>query len=157
MASSENKQSSKDWKKEAFNDFLYSMDRLLGEKPIKGLLQSMDDFFATASKEKSFPVELSETENEYLVSAKLPGISREQIELEFFSQTLVISISHQELEMEENQSKGIFKKHSATRRLSHSVAFAKPVMGENIKANHRDGLLEIKIPKVRGKRIQIIE
>ncbi|RFU68455.1 Hsp20/alpha crystallin family protein [Peribacillus saganii] len=157
MATPENNHPSKNWKKDAFSDFIHSMDRLFGDKPIKGLLQSMDDFFATASMEKTFPVELTEKESAYVVIAKLPGISREQIELEFYSQTLFISISHHELEMVENESKGIFKKHSSTRRLSHSVGFAKPVMGEHIKANHRNGLLEIIVPKLKGKRIQIIE
>ena len=45
---------------EPFSHFINKMDRLFSERPPKGMLKSLDDFFGSA-KERSFPVDIQET------------------------------------------------------------------------------------------------
>jgi len=70
-----NERNKKD-KNEPFGDLMKSMNQLFHEKPVRGFLQTMDDFFKNpfASSASSFQVRVSETEEEHVISAELPGV-----------------------------------------------------------------------------------
>ncbi len=80
------------------------MDRLFTESPNQGLLQSMDDFFTQAKPFGGFPVDFTENSKEYIINAQLPGVKKEQIELEILPQYVTITV-HQQEKVEKEDAK----------------------------------------------------
>lgn len=156
MSDEENKKNSKRSQNEVFNEFKTTMDRIFAEKPLKGILQSMDDFF-TASQERSFPVEIIESKTDYLIKAILPGVKREHIDIEMLAQGVIISVKNQEAFIETNDTQRMTRKKHTSIARSRTVSLSKPIDERKATASHRDGVLQIKIPKLKGTRISINE
>ncbi|MDQ0218944.1 Hsp20/alpha crystallin family protein [Peribacillus cavernae] len=154
MSDSENNKNLKPSTKEVFDELMTTVDRLFAEKPYKGLLQSMDDFFGT-SNDRSFPVEIIENETDYRIKAMIPGIKRQDIDIEMLDQGVIINVKNQETVQETNENKGLFKRKSTLKNKSRTIRLSKPIDGKKASASHRDGVLEIKVPKLKGKRIAI--
>ena len=143
--------------KEPFADFISNMDQLFSGKAYGGVLQTMDQFFQSSSaKNQRFPVEVSEQKNAYMVRARLPGISKQQIHIEAHQQTLVINVQNKELVEQRDTNGNLIHSHSSSQIVSRNVNFTKPIDTSRIKAAHKDGLLEIIVPKKPGKEIKII-
>ncbi|WP_034758467.1 Hsp20/alpha crystallin family protein [Rossellomorea vietnamensis] len=147
---------SKDSNKGGFGDLMHSMNEFFHERPMKGMLQSIDEFFtSSANPFGSFPVELSEADDHYLVTAELPGVNREQIQLDVFPQYITISVTHKEIYSEENEKHQTIRRKQSMRKSSRTVSFPRTVNEKNVKAFYKDGLLSVKVNKESGKRIQI--
>ena len=153
MTSSEKNNNHK-YSKEPFTHFIHKMDRLFSERPVKGMLQSLDDFFGSA-KERSFPVDLHETKSEYILTASWPGIARNQISIDLLTQAVTISANHVDSLATQHKTQGMFQKDQSASRLSRTISFPKPINERKVTARHRDGILTLHLPKVKGNRIEI--
>ena len=138
-----------------FSDFITNMNHLFGSKTHNGLLQSIDDFFLHSHQNRSFPIEMEEKENMYIVRAKLAGISKQQIQIEAYKQTLVITVENQETFKKEDTNKKTYEYRQSKQTVQRSVTFVKPIDEKAVTAGHNDGLLEIKVPKLKGTAIKI--
>jgi len=92
----------------------------------------------------SFKTDVKENENEYIVQAELPGVEKEDINLELDDNYLTISVNNKEEHTE--------KKENYIRRERRTGSFQRAFYMENvkedeIKAKYNDGILEIKLPK----------
>ncbi len=92
----------------------------------------------------SFKTDVKENENEYIVQAELPGVKKEDINLELDDNYLTISVNNKEEHTE--------KKENYIRRERRTGSFQRAFYMENvkedeIKAKYNDGILEIKLPK----------
>ncbi|HAQ08606.1 MAG TPA: heat-shock protein Hsp20 [Bacillus bacterium] len=144
-------------RQEALEQWLKSMNRLMHEKPVKGILQSIDDFFSHPFPHQSLNVDLSETEKEYIVTVELPGIKKEQISLDVIDNSLTISVNKTESSLEVNDISKIHRQRTSQQRFSRTIPFSHPINEKKTRASYRDGLLEIKITKKQGKKIDIGE
>jgi HSP20 family protein len=142
-------------KPETFKDFLRSMNDFFQEKPVKGLLQSMDEFFNTPFPGGGFHVEKRENGEEYLILAELPGIKREQIQLKAVNNYLIITVENNELTTKEDQTNHTFHRRVSQQRTSRTISFPHPINEKTIRASYRDGLLEIRLPQEKAKIINI--
>lgn len=142
-------------KPETFKDFLRSMNDFFQEKPVKGLLQSMDEFFNTPFPGGGFHVEKRDNGEEYIILAELPGIKREQIQLKAVNNYLTITVENKELATKEDQTNHTFHRRVSQQRSSRTISFPHPIHEKTIKASYRDGLLEIRLPQEKAKIIQI--
>lgn len=142
-------------KQEAFEQWFKSMNQLMQEKPVKGFLQTIDDFFRQPFPSSPFSVEIAETESEYTVSAELPGIKKEEITIDVIDNALTISINKTEKTMVQDDIKQTVKTTSAQQRSSRTIPFSKRINEKKIKAAYRDGLLVIIIAKKQGRKIDI--
>ncbi|AZU63111.1 Hsp20/alpha crystallin family protein [Neobacillus mesonae] len=139
-----------------FNDIRKAMNEFFNEKPIRGFLQSIDDFFKTPFPfEGGLYVDTVETENEYIVSAELPGVKREQIHLNITGNYLTISVENNELETAEDSQNHIYHRKFVRQQSSRTVSLPQAINEKMIKASYRDGLLQIRIPRQKGKIIEI--
>ncbi|WP_019241961.1 MULTISPECIES: Hsp20/alpha crystallin family protein [Bacillus] len=151
-----NKLPSKRNKNDPFFDFVTSMDHLFSGKPLGGFLQTMDGFFQNSGLNKSFPIEMTEEKHAYIIKAKLPGINKQQINIEAFKQSLQISVQHNE-SLNQHDSKGnTISSQKTSKTITRSITFVKPINDKGVQAEHRDGLLEITVPKIKGKEVKII-
>ncbi len=102
------------------------------------------------------PIDVYETEDRYVITAEVPGLAREQIEL---------AVQDNRLMIRGTRSAGIAE--SANRRyhqverghgsFERTFRFADPVEDERITADLRDGVLTITLPKIATppRRIQV--
>lgn len=101
-------------------------------------------------------VELFERENELVLRADLPGISRDEIEIEVENSMLTLSGERkQDVEIEAGKSYRSERTYGAFKR---SFKFAPTVDVSRISATHKDGVLEIVLPKMeqaKPKRVEI--
>ena len=112
-----------------------------------------DSFFNTSNEEEtsltafSPAVDITETEKEYLISAELPGIKKEDIKMNISDNILTIS-------GEKNQEKKTDKEnYHRTERVygTFQRSFRLPEISaqENISAEFKDGVLTVTIPKLK--------
>ncbi|MEH7108585.1 MULTISPECIES: Hsp20/alpha crystallin family protein [Bacillaceae] len=141
-----------------FGELVKSMNNFFSEKPIKGFLQSIDDLFKTPFPfEGGFVAETVESGNEYIVTAELPGVKREQIHLNITGNYLTISVENKELETAEDQNRQFYSRRFVQQRSSRTISLPQAINEKKIKASYRDGLLQIRIPREQGKIIEIDE
>ncbi|WP_077213761.1 Hsp20/alpha crystallin family protein [Bacillus dakarensis] len=138
---------------EPFGDLMRSMNEFFHAKPVKGLLQSIDEFFQLPFT--SFPVGVKESEAEHIITAELPGVKKEQIDLQVVDDSITISVKHHEMLTEEDENRQLIRSQQSMRKMSRTVYLGQPINDKKVKASYRDGLLEVRIPKRRGKKINI--
>lgn len=104
-----------------------------------------DDFFAPAMfNNKSFKVDVKEDDNQYLVEADLPGMKKENINLEYENNYLTISAKKEDV-LED-------KRDNYVRRERSYGEFKRSFYVDNVDeskvdASFTDGVLKISLPK----------
>lgn len=153
-----NDKNSKKPRTDSFGDLMKTMNEFFHEKPIKGFLQSIDEFFKSPFPPgANFHVDTLETGNEYIISAELPGVKREQIQLNISGNYLTISVENKELETAEDEHNQIYRRKYLQQKSSRTISFPHTINEKNVKASYRDGLLKVRIPQEKGKMIEIDE
>jgi HSP20 family protein len=153
---SPNNQNNKNNKPEPFGELMKSMNDFFNEKPIRGFLQTIDDFFKTPFPTVSaFSVETIEKGNEYLISAELPGVKKEQIRLNVVENYLTISVENNVLETEEDDHNQVYRRRFSRQQSSRTISLPQPINEKKIKASYRDGLLQVRVPREKGKSIPL--
>lgn len=108
-----------------------------------------DDFFAPMNfgfgNSKKFNADIRETQNEYLVSAELPGVKKEDINLEYKDNTLVISAKRNE---EINEEKDNYIRRERTYGQISRAFHVDNVDKSKISARFENGELQIILPKL---------
>jgi len=141
---------------EPFRELVKTMNDFFTDQPVRGFLQSIDDFFKTPFPVGSgFPVETVETGKEYIITAELPGVKREQIQLNITGNYVTISVENNELETEENDHTQVYRRKFIRQQSSRTVSLPHAINEKMVKASYRDGLLQIRIPQEKGKVIEI--
>ena len=144
-------------KLEPINEIFKSVQNFLQERPVKGVLQSIDEFFKQPFPHSSFNVHVSDTGENHTVTAELPGVNKEQISLNILGNSLTITVNRKDIYMEENDKNKVFRRSESFQRTSRTVPFPHPIDEKRVQAKYQDGLLTITIPKLHGKKIDIIE
>lgn len=147
-------------KTEPFNEIIKSMNGFFNEKPIRGFLQSIDEFFKAPFPNTgwgTFPVKTIETADGYLITAELPGTKREQIHLDILGNHLTITVENHETEIEKDDIGQSYRHKQSLQHSSRTIALPRPINEKKVKASYRDGLLQVHIPQEKGKSITIDE
>lgn len=100
-------------------------------------------------------VNISETNDEYLIEVAAPGMKRENFKVELDNNILTIS-SEVESRNEETDSKTNFTRREFNYQ-SFQRSFSLPenkVEGEKIKARYSDGILHISVPKKEEAKVK---
>ncbi|MDZ5473214.1 Hsp20/alpha crystallin family protein [Bacillus sp. 31A1R] len=143
---------------EPFGDLIRTMNDFFQEKPVKGILQSIDEFFKTPFPPiSSFPLDVVEMENEHIVTAELPGIKRENIHIDVLGNYLTISVKNGEIITEEDDINKTYRRKQTFQQMSRTVSLTHPINEKKVKASYQDGLLKVRIPKQKGKKIDILD
>ena len=101
-------------------------------------------------------VDVWETENELVLSFDLPGISEDKIAVELDDN--VLTVSGERERTQEASGDRFYRYERRFGTFSRSVTLPHGVNEEAIKANYRDGVLEVHVPKPeeqKPKRIQV--
>ena len=106
-----------------------------------------DDFFSPMemiSGMNQFSADVRETENEYLVSAELPGVNKEDIKLDYDNNNLIIRAKRQEAH--DDSRDNYIRKERSYGEISRSF-YIDNVNKEGIRAKFDNGELKIILPK----------
>ena len=143
-------------RRDHFRELMKPWDSFFHETPVKGFLQSIDGLFHKPFPlNSSFSVETSETDTEYEIHAELPGINKEQIGIDVLDRSIIITVQAHEFVTEEDDKLKTFKRQQTFQRLSRTIPFPFPINEKLVKASYNDGLLQITVPKQKGKPIYL--
>jgi HSP20 family protein len=98
-------------------------------------------------------VDVLETEDSYLLLAELPGVVREDIQLQVKERRLELSGRRLSL----GESRNFLRMERSYGPFRRSFDLALPVDTENIQASFESGVLKVAIPKQRAARVPITE
>lgn len=88
-------------------------------------------------------VDIEEQDDAYVVEAELPGVSRDDVNIEIVGNELMING-----ELKERERKGILRKQTRrVGRFAYRVALPEQVDGEKVEARLNDGVLTMRVPK----------
>ena len=94
-------------------------------------------------------VDVIDSGNEYIVKAELPGIKKENVEIEFGEHELVVS-GKSDVETEEKR-KNYLHRERAFSTFHRHIGFGESVDTEKVSASMSEGILEIKLPKLEPR------
>lgn len=110
----------------------------------------LDDVIPAASEKAEIyapPVDVYETESELVVKAELPGVKKEDIDVTIKENTLHIKAERKE--EKEEKTENVHRVERFYGRIERIVPLPAEVKAEEAKAEYKDGILELRIPKVK--------
>lgn len=135
----------------------------LGGEPFASFRKEMDDMLSRFGMEpENWPslehvpaLDLSETEATVEVKMDVPGIKPEDIEIQVRGNLLTISGKTQEEKEEKGREFHRIERHSGS--FSRSVTLPCDVVGAKAKAEYKNGVLTLTMPKTEPVHAQKIE
>lgn len=106
-------------------------------------------------------IDLTETENEYIVTCDLPGMDKEKIDVSVSGNYLTIS-GARDIKREETKEGGYCYQERRSGYFKRTILLPGPVDENNVKAEYDKGILAIRILKIKPveeakpKKVQII-
>lgn len=98
----------------------------------------------------SMPVEITEKENEYDIRAELPGVKKEDLDIDIDKNYLTIRAKKEEETCEDK--KAYKKSEFKYGEFSRSIYLPQDIDAEKIDATIEHGVLKIKIPKLEANK-----
>ena len=99
-------------------------------------------------------MDLVETDEHLVLRADLPGLNKDDVELEV--KDGVLTVSGERKAQHEEKSEGYYRVERAFGRFSRSLTIPDGVDAEAISADFNDGVLEVRIPKPAERKPQRI-
>jgi HSP20 family protein len=119
----------------------------LGNRMRRMLQQTFGDFTAAPADAVGWMpnVDLEEQENAYVVEAELPGVKREDVDIELAGNELSITG-----EVKEKEREGMMRRRMRrVGRFQYRVMLPDQIDPESIEANLSDGVLMVRVPKAQ--------
>lgn len=92
--------------------------------------------------------DVQEFDDKYQMDIELPGFTREEIHADLENGYLTIQAEHSENKEEKNEKDGIYiRRERYSGKYQRSFYVGDEMTQEDIKANFRDGVLKLEIPK----------
>jgi len=109
-----------------------------------------DSFFPSFFNNSSYMrVDIKENDKEYVLEAELPGVEKDEINLEVRDDLLTISVNHREDTQEEREN--YIRRERRVSSMSRSFQLDN-VRQEAITAKFENGILSVKLPKIQEGR-----
>ena len=122
-----------------------------------------DDFFSFPRHEedggdavRAPHMDLSETEGEYNVTVDLPGVSKDDVRVDYQNGRLIISGDRRE--EKEEKAQDYIRRERAVGSFYRAIALPESITPDDIEARFEDGVLHVHVPKSeksKPKRIEI--
>lgn len=118
-----------------------------------------DTFFTSARDGRWMPaVTVSETNDELMLSAELPGMAEEDISIELENSVLTIAGNKEHVRTENDEERRYHLVERSYGSFSRSFTLPRTVDGNGIVARFDNGVLTVTLPKVpeaKGRKIEI--
>jgi HSP20 family protein len=100
-------------------------------------------------------LDVSETDGEYLVRADLPAVRKEDVRVTIDNEALTIA-GERKFDKEEKSEK-VHRRESFRGMFSRSLSLPDDARADGIRAESKDGVLTVHIPKAKSERAKAIE
>lgn len=117
------------------------------------LWNTADEAWRTSSRRSTVyaPVEISETDDSLKVEVELPGMKREEIKVNLDKDVLTIS-GERKFETVSDEKRRYHVTERSYGRFARSFTLPGTVDAEKIKAEYKDGVLSLTLPKVEAAK-----
>ena len=145
--------------------------RHYGIRPVSHFYDVFDDFFDRPFGElaqrfpvsASFKMDVEDTPEAYVISADMPGVSKDEIDVELNEGQLSISVKKEyDSDKAEDGAEKAERNYIHRERMSYSASrgvYLKDAVAEGVSANLKDGVLVVSVPKkteeAHGTKISI--
>lgn len=96
-------------------------------------------------------VELSEDKNNLVVTAELPGLKKEDIDVTLLDGVLTISGERKQERKVEDEG-GVHRSERYFGRFERTITLPSEVAADGVKADYKDGLLTVTLPKTEAAK-----
>ena len=110
--------------------------RRFGEAPTQGLVPAID---------------VTERDNEYLIRAEMPGVNKDAIDITLTDGVLTISAESRE-DREEKDGDRVIRQERRYGKYVRSLRLDTQIDEKKVKANYKDGILELVLPKAEAAK-----
>jgi len=120
------------------------------------MMRKMIENSFNAERVLSFPMEMKSANDEYTLTGMLPGLSADEVNIQFNNGLLTIEGEYQDIRDE--NAEYLFSELPVG-KFSRSIEIDDPIVPDKIEASMKDGVLTIRIPKAeeaKPKSIKII-
>jgi len=111
-----------------------------------------DSFFETRSRRRGTEIaewvpslDVSETKNEIVVKAEIPGIDPKDIDISLLNDVLTIKGEKKQEKEEKEENYHLIERSYGS--FSRSIRLPKEVQGDKINASYKNGILKVMLPK----------
>ncbi len=126
------------------------MDRLFGDT-----LRAFERGFEEGTMGWSPSVDLEETENDFVITAELPGINKDDVKISISeNKVLLAGEAHEEKDVQE---KNYYLKERIKGRFSRGFTLPTAVDSNRAEATFKDGILKLVLPKAEEAKPKEIE
>ncbi len=126
---------------------------MVAEARRRMMRKMLENSFST-ERVLSFPMEMRANQDEYTLTALLPGLTADEVDIQFNNGTL--SIQGEYRDVKEEDVEYLFSEMPAG-MFSRSIEINDPVVTEKIEASMKDGVLTIRIPKAEEAKPKTIK
>jgi HSP20 family protein len=123
-------------------------DQDMFDRPFRRMLNNWVDM----------PVDVSEDADNVNVKISVPGFNKENIDIHIEDMVLTVTGRSDEQKEENDKKQKFYRKEISSQSFTQSIALPNKVESEKAKANFKDGILTISLPKaaeVKPKKIEI--
>ena len=97
-------------------------------------------------------VDVTENDKNYEISAELPGVKKDDIEITLNNDVLTVS-AHKVTESEKKEKGKIIWRERSSGAISRSFTVSPGTTQKDIKANFSDGILTLSVPKKAAEKV----
>ena len=134
-------------------------------RDLLGLRDEVDRLFDSAFQPRvpgvdwpaaiSPPVDIEETQDEFVVRADVPGVSQKDVKVSLHGD--VLTIRGERRQAKETKTENLHRVERRYGTFERSFNLGVAVRADQVKANYRDGVLEIHVPKAEAAKVREIE
>jgi len=99
------------------------------------------------------PVELCERDNKFELKAQLPGIKKEDIDIEVTNESIKIKAETKEEKKEEEEN--LYRSEFRYGKYMRTIPLPEEVKSNEAEADYKDGVLTISVPKAQKEEKQV--
>ena len=116
-----------------------------------------DAFFGNGAPRRRWvpAMDLVETDDNLVLRADLPGLSRDDVEIEI--KDGVLTVSGERKAEHEEKSEGFYRVERTFGRFSRSLSLPEGINADRVAADFEDGVLEVRIPKPEARKPHRVE
>lgn len=118
------------------------------------LMRRMMENAVNTERYLRFPMEMRSTQDEFVLTALLPGLSDGQISMQFNDGILSIEGEYPELSDENTE---VHFSELPVGKFKRAVQINDPVLSEKIEASMKDGVLRVRLPKAEEAKPKTIK
>jgi HSP20 family protein len=132
------------------------VDDLLTNRLGRMVEEGWTGFASTPSGDWIPAMDVNETKDELILTAELPGLNQENVEIELENNILTISGHKEEEIREETERSHLYERRYGS--FQRSFTLPRTVKGDSIEATFKNGVLTVHMPKVpeaKGRKILV--